>query len=339
MSRVVTMSEMARELGVSRITVSSVVNDHARERGISEKTERRVRSFLEKRGYVPSRGAVRLRGGARQGVGLFLCGPMYTHLMEAFNRFVVGLADMPGTLEIMMVSRQNILEGVRELVSRGVSSVVWIQTLSSAEEFREPAVLNYLSHTHTVLYNYPFGEGGADGDLIRRGFSLVGVNRAEGHRKLAVFLRGIGHRRVAVVHPLQVKCFQEAGLDPVLLPSVEEYPVDIPQEGRRYAGEVLKRFRTERITAVCFTDDEEAGFALREFRKAGVRVPKDLTVVGFDGIKTGEVFDVPLTTLAVPVKAMVDESLRMIRKGLRSKRRCLRLNLIRRESHGPAGQR
>lgn len=183
--------------------------------GISEKTERRVRSFLEKRGYVPSRGAVRLRGGARQGVGLFLCGPMYTHLMEAFNRFVVGLADMPGTLEIMMVSRQNILEGVRELVSRGVSSVVWIQTLSSAEEFREPAVLNYLSHTHTVLYNYPFGEGGGRGS-DPAGILSGGCESGRGASETGGFSPRDRPSAGGGGSSPQVKCFQEAGLDPVL---------------------------------------------------------------------------------------------------------------------------
>ena len=83
-----TMEQIARELNLSRVTVSSVINDRFRERGISETTALRVRDYLAKRGYVPSRSAVDLRTGVRSALGILYGGRLYSHLIEAFNELV-----------------------------------------------------------------------------------------------------------------------------------------------------------------------------------------------------------------------------------------------------------
>ena len=72
--------------------------------------------------------------------------------------------------------------------------------------------------------------------------------------------------------------------------------------------------RTKRITAACFNDDEEAGFAMAHLASAGVHIPADLTVTGFDGLDIASAFVVPLTSVHIPVADMVDRVKKLLKR-------------------------
>ncbi len=62
-------------------------------------------------------------------------------------------------------------------------------------------------------------------------------------------------------------------------------------------------------------NDYIAAGALRAFREAGLRIPKDIAIVGFDNLPAGEVIDPPLTTINVPKRALGEEAvLRLVRR-------------------------
>lgn len=339
MPRRPTMSDIARELRLSRVTVSSVVNGRALERGLSQATAERVLAHLEQRGYVPSRQAVSLRSGAEDTVGILHCNRLYSHLTEAFNRLTTTLAGTPRRLQIMVVSRENLLDGARELIARGASRILWIHTRPPRIECADPRILNYLERVTTVLYNYHFGNDDSERELLARGFYLVGVNRRDGEKTLLRFLAGLGHRRL--VFPDQPLTDSTRSLDlaadgfhlaPVTPPASAPTPLEA---GTFYADEILKAMRTRGVTAAVFHDDELAGFASVALLRAGVRIPDDLTVIGFDGLAIREAFAVPLTTLGMPVAEMVGLAQEILAHPPEEKRHCLDLTLLEGKSHGP----
>lgn len=339
-----TMAQIARELGLSRRSVSSVVNGRARERGISAATAERVREYLKKRGYVPSRHARNLRAPRQDAIGLLYDGHLYSHIHKAFDQLVEVLSRNPESFELMVL-RGRMLEGMREMVARGVSKVVWIHGGRHSRALEQhDGLLEYLTgFGTTVLYNYRFGEDTSDKTLTKAGLYLVGADRGAGFLELGRRLFALGHRRVIIPnHEANARGMSA-------LPALEQAGLtcicDVPSEvGRRPTqtyGEQLARYLSPQITenrasAVCFLDDELAGYAIAEWLRLGRRIPEDFSVTGFDGMEFAAAFGVPMTTVEVPVNAMVDRIQRILKKPPARKRHSFKPNIIERESHGPA---
>jgi DNA-binding LacI/PurR family transcriptional regulator len=148
------------------------------------------------------------------------------------------------------------------------------------------------------------------------GIHRIVIDRPAANRIVAGFLAKLGHRIVALpdaeagtlkdVHGRDPEVFQKAGITRLLglLEPGEEAEASAAA-GRRYAERLAAAVRTQGVTAAWIYDDETAGYMLGRLAELGVRVPADLTLLGFDGITIGEAFCPPLTTIAVPVADMV----------------------------------
>src|SRR5689334_16483392 len=109
-----TMAQLARELKLSRLTVSSVLNNRYVERGISQETAARVRAYFRERGYVPSRQALDLRNPVRNSIGILHSGHFYSHVTEAFNQIVDHFNESSNRLEVMVVKPGAAKRGLQE---------------------------------------------------------------------------------------------------------------------------------------------------------------------------------------------------------------------------------
>jgi LacI family transcriptional regulator len=323
-----TMAALAAELGLSRMTVSSVLNGHGAKLGFSAATIKRVREYLRTRGYVPSRYARGIRTQERV-VGILHMGKLYTHLGEAFNRLSEALAPTAAALEIMVASEERLEACVRELLARRVTDLVWLHNNSAYEPYREECIAGYLDNTRTVICGYLFDSPLGEADLLKRGFCLVGVERVRHIRRMARFLLRLGHRTIALptmaVTPPNAnpssEAFTGAGLDVV--------PVPIPFR----AEALIEAMRTRGVTAAYFHGDSAACLAIRGLRAAGVRIPDDLTVVGFDGMSAP--YDPDLTTLEMPVRGMVAQVRAIVEGRGVGERHCFALKLREGRTHGP----
>ncbi len=313
MSSKTTMSAIARELGLSRLTVSSVVNGKAKERGISTRTAELIEQHLARRGYVRSKTALSLRNRKSKCVGILHCGHLYSHLIEAFNGLVEHFAEDTASLEIMVVPKDKAVEGVKELISRGTTDLVWIYSSAEIREEELSDLLPYLSNINTIIYNFRFGLSPLQKELVEAGCYLVGIDRLKGDRVLARFLKGLGHTNIVLPDYREQDPFIKAGIHLVKMPN-DRIGSSIPlrKKGTFFAEQVHKLFRAGKITAVCFHDDEVAGYAMADLIEMGVRIPEDLTVTGFDGLTVCEAFNVPLTTLSVPVPRLVKRVITII---------------------------
>jgi LacI family transcriptional regulator len=327
------MAELAEEMGLSRMTVSAVVNDRAKRLGLAEDTVRRVREHLDRRGYVPSLYARNLREAPKRVVGILHVGHIYSHLIEAFHGLVEDLAGAAPGLEIMVTPRERLQASVRELLARRVTDLVWIHNGSACEEYRSEGLASYLSNTRTIIYDYPFNSPLGCDDLLSRGFGLVGVDRRKHIRRLARFLKGLGHQVVALpdvdtgeaANRWYLDVFVTAGL------AVAEYSPPFR------VGRLLETMKRHGVTAVCFHGDSPACRAICDMGAAGVRIPEDLTVTGFDGMSRS--FNKDLTTLAMPVRDMITRVREIVTGGEQELRHCLDLELVKGRTHGPPPRR
>jgi len=322
------MSQMAAELGLSRVAVSAVVNGREHQVRLSENTIQRVREHLAQRGYVPSRHACHLRAAPTRVIGIMHVGKIFSHLIEAFHLLVDTLSEDKQGLEIIMTPRDLVESAVREVLARRVTDLVWIHNSHAGEEYRDGNIARYLKNTRTIIYNYPFGSPLGEKEMLDRGVALVGVNRMVHLRRLARLLKQLGHRVIVLPsagrgsnNTPYYEVFESEGLAVVDLPPVFT------------VNGMIKVMKEQGVTAACFHGDSPACLALNSLRAAGVRVPEDLTVTGFDGMSRA--YNPDLTTLVIPVEKMVAKIHEIISGSEFGQRHCFDMELVKGQTHGP----
>ena len=337
-----TMQDIAEALDLSRLTVSSVINDCARERRISVATEQRVREYLDEIGYVPSRYARDLRDAPTDTAGLLYSGNLYTHLAEAFRRLSHAF-EAPEALEVMLLPEAARDKGLREMIARRVSRLVWLHARNDDHEIYHPErVLPLLRRfPRMVIYNYRFGWGRLEEELLGAGVNLVGTDRCKSYRKLAERLRALGHKRVALTY-LEVEekladAMRQTGLEVVVVPSAEKLGgPPFEQPGQELADWIIANRKRERLTAVCAGADETAGHAMVALLQHGISIPGDLSMVGHTDTPLAKAFAVPLASIRIPVDAMLGCTLTLLDGDDQARRHCFDSELIERESLGAA---
>ncbi|HEY0375844.1 MAG TPA: LacI family DNA-binding transcriptional regulator [Pyrinomonadaceae bacterium] len=287
------IKDVAREAGVSTATVSHVINNT---RHVSEEVRGRVLEAIKSCDYYPNAQARSLASGRNHTLGLLIsdiANPFFPELVKsietaAFERgYDVVLANT--NYEAGRTSNY-----VRRLIERKVAGVA----LMTSE--LDMALVDELARRGVCVVFLDQGMYGAH-------MSNLVVNYAAGIEEAIQHLVALGHRRINYVGgPARLRSAakrREAFVDSVarLLPGSRPviYEGDFKIEGgRRAAGLMLEGGR--RPTAVVAANDMMALGAMQEFRAAGLVIPRDISVVGFDDIAFASLTDPPLTTVCLP---------------------------------------
>lgn len=183
--------------------------------------------------------------------------------------------------------------------------------------------------------------------------SSVGATNWDGGRMAAEHLLSAGHRRVGVVGGARSHLYSNARIDGFVT-AMRGAGLDVPRE--RIAFSDWDRERARSAAAAMLADGGEqptAFFACSDFMamgvyeavaNAGLRIPQDISVIGFDDVQESAWSTPPLTTIQQPMGAMGGAAFRMLHQARRSARPLsssatrvdLETRLIRRESVAPA---
>jgi len=328
--------DVAKLAGVSTATVSHVVNNS---RFVSEETKRKVLAAIERYGYTPNAHARNLASKQNHTFGVILSdlsNPFFPELVKSIQERAIELG-----YDISMANTNydsdRALASVRRMLEQRVSGVAVMtsemdDSLTRRLAEREVAVV--------------FLDVGKVGPYV----SNIVVNYEKGIRAGVEHLLALGHRRMAYISgPLRLKSAQRRHLaftrmmkkyEPSLRTQPWVYEGDFKAAGgQRAVVEML--LQKPRPTAIVAANDLMAIGALRELKKAGLRVPEDISVVGFDDILFAALTDPPLTTVALPreeigrasVEALLDTIKDAGRMGREYK---ITPRLVARESTGPA---
>lgn len=286
-----TSADVARLAGVSRATVSYVLNNTSAVR-ISEPTRRRVREAAEELGYVPHAAARSLRAGHSRMVLMpapnVPAGPLYS---QFFNELQGALGGLDYTV-----------------VQYGSIGLHGDEAARAWAELRPVAVL------------VPGGGLGPGGVRVlkrsgARAVVTLGPERIEGAHTLVLDHHGVGHsagvhllargrRRIGVVVP------QEPGLELFSGPrlqgarralegtdaTVTELPLAYEEEA---AARLAARWRSLGLDAVFAYNDEYAMLLMRALQDEGVGVPEETAVVGADDLMLGRLLRPRLSTVHI----------------------------------------
>ncbi|MCX4700402.1 MULTISPECIES: LacI family DNA-binding transcriptional regulator [Streptomyces] len=300
-----TLEDVARRSGVSKSTVSRVINDEPKVRA---EVVDRVREVITELGYVPNQ-------AARQ---------LVTHRTNA----VAVVATEPDNRLFLDPFFDCLLRGIRrELARHGAQAVLLF--LDEPDDYAR--VADYLGGGHVdgaVLFSLRPGDrlhemieriglpavfGGRPllraGDTVHRHAYVDGDNRG-GARQAVRHLVSLGRKRVATVtgpHDQETSAADRlAGYRDVLLDAPPELTerADYTRQGGADAMAALLD-RCPDLDAVFVASDLMASGALQTLRARGRRVPEDVAVVGFDDLTDiAESTDPPLTTVHQDVEGM-----------------------------------
>lgn len=295
--RKLTIRDIARLSGVSRSTVSLVLNNDNR---ISEDTKKRVQAVIRRSGYEPNAMA---RGLARRRAGMVAVVVPRTssHVFSDyyFSEAISGIGDVLAARGYRMLIEMATDQFVREetyhkLFREGqIDGMLLIGTLTTDEFVREIGAL-----FNVVLVNSTFEE-----------LPSVYADNYQGAREMMSYLVGLGHRRLGFIGGLDIttvgfdrnRAYRDGivaaglGVDDRLL----AWGNFSEESGYTAARELLGR--QPRPTAVFAANDMMAIGCLRAAEELGLRVPGDLTVVGADDVSLASYVRPRLTTLRQPM--------------------------------------
>ncbi len=287
------MKDVAALAGVSVGTVSNVLNSPDL---VAEATRERVEIAIEKLGWVRNESARQLRVGHSRSIGMLvmdIANPFFADVVRGAEEFLYdhGYSVHIGNSDQRTDRERMLLEEFEQQRVRGVLLAPIGETAPRAVQMRQRGI-------PVVLVDRAAGVAG---------FCSVGSDDIEGGRLAVSHLLDQGHLRLAFVggpSSLAQVRDRRRGVDLALAASrrpasllVVSTPVLDVASGAVAAAEILALPDAERPTAVFAANDLLAIGLLQGFVMAGVRVPEDIALIGYDDIAFAAAAAVPLSSI------------------------------------------
>lgn len=297
-------ADFARHIGLARTTVSRVLNGQP---GLKPKTIERVQRALAETGFAPNAHAMHLKGKRTAMIGICmedLATPPGVRKLAALQR-VLRARGFASLIEVFPPGAGR--EVIRHFLSLRVEAVVFIGRFVREEIEARIAELTANGTLHLVIDQQGL-----------RGANTVSLDRAAGMAAVMQHLLDLGHRRFALLGQSKGPVSRHdrmqgirtalaaRGLDvaacTVSVDHLHERRNDFDY-GRALARSVLAL--PERPTAFVGYNDEIAIGALRALQDAGVRVPRDISVTGFNHQDICRMTSPSLTTVDQSIETTV----------------------------------
>lgn len=304
----ITSQDVANLAGVSRTTVSFVLNN-VEGFQISEETRQKVQQAAAQLGYVPNSAAQTLASRRARAIGL---------VMTRSPHHIASDSFLPQILSgLLKVTRQQNLRLMIELVEAEHQNQAYLE-LARAKRIdgmilltprMDDEALRTLENAEipTVLM------GHLEGSQL---YSVDVDNRAAAERAVR-YLLSLGHRQIACIAnappsyaaaPQRVQGYLDALLAAGIAPNPRliEYADFDPESGYKRMKSLLQSGET--FSAVFVASDNVVMGAKSALREAGLRVPEDISLMGFDDIPWAQYSDPPLSTVHLPAEALAQQA-------------------------------
>ncbi|MGO8772639.1 MAG: LacI family DNA-binding transcriptional regulator [Terracidiphilus sp.] len=291
------LKELSATLKLSQSTVSRVINGEGDKFRIARETQERVLHAAAVQGYTANSVARSLRQRRSYTVGVIV-----PEISEGYSTAVLGgiedelLKDGFFYFVVSHRHRPDLLKGYpRMLLARAVEGIIAIDT--PIEDDLPIPVVSVSGHQH------------------REGVVNIELDHGQAAHLALSHLKTLGHKRIAIIKGqtfssdtnrrwraiVEAAKKLEIPIQPRLV--VQLQGVDSgPGPGMEVTRQLLQEKRS--FTALFAFNDVAAMGAILALREAGLRVPKDISVVGFDDVLAASTYNPPLTTVRQPLRNM-----------------------------------
>lgn len=302
----ITIIDVAREAGVSYGTVSRVINDSP---NVKEETRERVKEVIDRMGFVGNRSARSLVSGKSHVIGLLIPDLGTAYIGEIIRGIDLEMESANYNLMLYTTHRRETKESgyISSLIQSGVDGVILILPRNPAKFLEKLRSLNF---PYVLVDHQGIDDRGP----------AVGATNYQGGFDATEYLISQGHRQIAfITGSMDLGCSQERlnGYQDAMKKhnlAVESGWVvegDFEQT-TGYEGANKLMSLPNRPTAIFASNDMMAFGVMNAVRDQGLKIPGDISVVGFDDIFQSSQTMPGLTTVRQPLEQMGREATRML---------------------------
>ena len=308
-----TTEELAKLIGVSRVTVSKVINGAE---GVSEKTAKKVRDYIEKLNFVPNSGARSLVGKKERIIGLF------SAYSESNSGAGENITSHFATEMINLVVSEAQKKNYKTLVqlTKGDDEIREIDHMLASQMVSGAILLGYDTGNKNILAlaekDYPLVLVNQERDSFRQNVAVVNMDDQAsaifaiaklvqyGHRDILYI--GCGRHRLPAMHrnegvaSAKVK-FQEH------IDSLVEIDCNFDENTAYKKTKEIFSKEGKKPTGIFAANDLMAIGAINALKDLGYCIPEDISIIGFDDISISRYLTPKLTTMHCDFRKIASE--------------------------------
>jgi len=293
----VLIQQVAKEAGVSIQTVSRVTNNHP---DVASETRKRVLEVVERLGYQPSRIARAMRGHSRT-IGVIGYGLEYFGPSRTVSGIELRASELGFTLILYLVRQPETFDAqkiLNDMLSRHVDGFIW----AIPEIGDDMRLIKEKAPNLPVPIIFTDAEPGPTSHVVENDNLLGGKMAVEhlvsqGYRTIGLITGPLRWRSARQRHKAWAEALASAGLS-------NDNSLVVEGDWNAASGALgLQRLLAQRpdIDAVFVCNDQMALGAIQTTRQMGLRVPKDLAIIGYDDIPESAFFCPPLSSIRQPM--------------------------------------
>ncbi|MBT7065817.1 MAG: LacI family DNA-binding transcriptional regulator [Verrucomicrobia bacterium] len=304
-----TQKDIAEYLGVSQSLVSRALSGKGGMIGASDETMVKIRKAADQMGYVHNVAARALRGGPSQTIGVIVfdfVDPFFGRILSVMQHLGV---EANYSLVLTGSEHHGMPDnGVRQLMKHRIDGLIIVGSLP-LDTWTNP-----LANSNTPIVQVGHGER-------TKGMRRVAVYEEIGAEGLLVRLKAEGHTTVGFIatstwgHQRRLRvfkrCARQQGMQ-VKPEWIATHEGCHAEAGAKATRALLKTARDDLPTAIMAIDDELAQGALRALTDAGLSVPGDISLTGFDDIPAARVMVPSLTTVHQPIEQITRKAFTLV---------------------------
>jgi len=307
MSKELSLEDIARLSGVSRSTVSRVINNQPY---VSDENREKVLQVIREQNYQPNIAARALASRRSKVLGILIPHDVSEVFSDPFFPLLVHGITLAsnelgyGATLWLATDRTNNHNFYANAFNHSM-----IDGLIIASATFDTTFLDWLEG-----FRKPFVFVGAAPSTMTN-VSFVDVDNRNGAIMATRHLIDIGSQRIGMIEGRRKQIASEqrkdgyiAALEQAGIPIDHDLIIPDGNYTERGGYEAMKRLLAHQVDAVFAANDMMAFGAIRAIREAGLRVPDDIALVGFDGVPMAAVSDPPLSTINQPIGKLGEET-------------------------------
>lgn len=289
----VSVKDIAAECKVSVATVSKALNGYS---DISEETRNMIKAKAAEMGYLPNMAAVALKTSRTYNIGILFMDAANSGLThEHFARVLEGIRSQAESMGYCITFITNRIGGKKITYSEYCRNRQFDGVIIACINFDEPQVVELVNSGIPIVTI----------DHIFNNTISVMSDNVKGVRDLMEYLYAMGHRKIAYIHGADSSVSRDRLTS--FYRCVERLELDIPPEyimECRYhdaarAAKCTKKLLElkDRPTCIMYPDDFTAIGGANVIKSRNLKIPDDVSVVGYDGISYAMIHEPQITTL------------------------------------------
>ena len=306
---VATIKEVAALAEVSQMTVSRVLNDQS---AVRESTRKKVQAAIRQLNYRPNVMARKVAGRSGMFIGLIYRNPSYGYLSE----FLLGALNTCRELGHYLLVEEPFLDHdmvdleklEKRFLDTSIQSLIVVPPLSEDPKLIDILKRSGISFVCVSPKPEDFGN------------PSVGMDDRSAAREMTEYLMSVGHERIAVITgPIDHKGSDLRFEGFVNARTAAGQPIDEKLvtrgdftylSGMESAAKLIAMENPP--TAIFASNDDMAAGAIAAAHRAGLRVPEDISIAGFDDTQNASSIWPPLTTIRQPIREMARTAIEIL---------------------------